>query len=179
MTKLNQNEEKITLETLYAYLHKSAEEAQKRSEENEKAFKELRESIGGIGNSNGDVAEEYFINSFTKNPQLNGETFHRVISNYKPLEYDDEYDVLMLNGKSIAIIEVKYNVKKNDIAKLLLKAENFRKYLSQYSNHKLYLGMASLSFRKIIENDIIDKGIAVIKQVGDKMVVNNENLKVF
>jgi hypothetical protein len=97
----------------------------------------------------------------------------------RPEECDDEYDIFLLNNKSAAIIEIKYNVRKNNIEELLQKAENFRKLLPKYSNLKLYLGIASLSFRKITEKKIMEEGIAVIKQVGDKMVVYDKNLKVF
>ena len=192
MNKLNdtQNQEKITLESLSTHLLESSkefdqrtkeirEEARKRNEEFDEKFKKMVEEIGGIGNSNGDVAEEYFINAFQKDPKLNGETFDKVKSNVRPLECDDEYDIFLLNGKSAAIIEIKYNVKIKHISKLLEKAENFRKYLTAYNDRKLYLGIAALSFRKITEKKILENGIAVIKQAGNKMVVCDENLKVF
>jgi len=185
-----QKKEKITLESLYALMHENEEksirewerireEARKRSEDIDKKLAEVAKTVGSIGNSNGDVAEEYFQNAFKKNPELNGETYDIVRPNVRPAECDDEYDIFLLNGESVAIIEIKYNVRKDDIGKLLQKAENFRKFLTQYSNFKLYLGIASLSFKKITEQNIIKEGIAVIKQVGDKMVIYDKNLKVF
>jgi hypothetical protein len=209
------NNEKITLDTLWTYLHESSkksdlefkkrelefekmkEEARKRdekdrerSEELDRKLNKMIEEIGGIGNSNGDVAEEYFINAFKNNPTLNSETFDEVRHNVRPLseveienkKYDDEYDIFLSNnkkGKRVAIIEVKYNVKRDDINEALKKAENFRKYLPQYKKHKLYLGIAGLSIRKITEERILKHGIAVIKQVGDKMVIHDKNLKTF
>ena len=252
----NQNEEKITLASLYALLQKGEEDAQKRSEEfnrdlkessekfdrdlkkseekfdremqksreefkqrmkeseerSEREWGEIREEqkkrsekldrewekskenfdkmvieIGGIGNSNGDVAEEYFINAFEKNPSLNGEIYDKVIYNarlvseesLKSNEFNDEYDIFLSNGKSAAIIEIKYNLKRGVIKRLLEKGENFRKYHPIFNNHKLYLGIAALSFRKAAEENITKKGIAVIKQVGGKMVINSKNLKEF
>ncbi|MCL1833557.1 MAG: hypothetical protein FWG49_03550, partial [Leptospirales bacterium] len=144
-------------------------------------------NVGGIGNSNGDVAEEYFINAFKENPMLNGETYDVIKPNLRLLaeerqkrnEYNDEYDIYLENGKSAAIIEVKYNVEQSHINSLLKKGRNFRNYLPSYANHKLYLGMASLSFRKTDEDAILKEGIAVIKQEAGKMVINTENLKEF
>ena len=146
--------------------------------------------IRGIGNSNRDVAEEYFINAFKENPSLNGEIYNKVIHNnvrFKPAdlqklsEYDDEFDLFLSNDKIAAIIEIKYNVKKGDINELLEKGKNYRKYFlgEDEDDFKLYLGMAALSFRKTTEKNILDQGIAVIKQVGDKMIINTENLKEF
>ena len=202
--KNNQKQEKITLESLYAYLHESEEqskrefaqmreearqareEAKKRSEELERNLAETarmvhenNKALGIIGNNNGEFAEEYFLSAFQKNPQLNGETYKKVIPNMRFVEFDDEYDIFLLNDKSAAIIEVKYSTRKKHIGELLQKAENFRKFLPKYSNRKLYLGIASLSFRKITEKNIIEQGIAVIKQVGDKMVVYDKDLKAF
>jgi hypothetical protein len=67
----------------------------------------------------------------------------------------------------------------SNFKELLQKAEKFRKFLPEYNNLKLYLGIASLSFRKITEKKIMAEGIAVIKQIGDKMVIYDKNLKVF
>jgi hypothetical protein len=147
-------------------------------------------NIGGIGNSNGDVAEEYFINAFKENPSLNGEIYNKVIHNvrFKPAdlqklsEYDDEFDLFLSNKNSAAIIEIKYNVKEKHINRLLEKGKNYRKYFlgeDGDGDFKLYLGMASLSFRKTDEDKILKEGIAVIKQEAGKLVINTENLKEF
>jgi len=154
---------------------KTSETVDKMSEKVDKILK----SLGGMGNSNGEIAEEYFQSAFEKNPALNGETYDKVVPNIRWVEHDDEYDLLLLNDKSVAIIEVKYRAQADDIGNLLKKGENFRKFLPQYNNRKLYLGLASLSFRKVTEKKIMEKGIAVIKQVGDKMVVYDKNLKTF
>ena len=160
---------------------KRSDEIDRKLAENARQIDENNKLIGAIGNSNGDVAEEYFQNAFIKNPRLNGETYDKVITNMKMISEKGsaEFDIFLSNGKSAAIIEIKYNVRKDDIKELLQKAEKFRKAMSEYSNLKLYLGIASLSFRKITEQNIMKEGIAVIKQVGDKMVVYDKNLKVF
>jgi hypothetical protein len=36
-----------------------------------------------------------------------------------------------------------------------------------------------MAFEKGVEGEAINNGLAVIKQVGETIVVNNENLKVF
>ena len=46
------------------------------------------------------------------------------------------------------------------------------------SSRGYYIGIASLSFRKATESKIMQEGIAVIKQVGEKTVVYDKNLKV-
>ena len=49
----------------------------------------------------------------------------------------------------------------------------------EYKNHKIYLAIAALTIDETFERECKKNGIAVIKQVGDKMVINDENLKVF
>jgi len=42
---------------------------------------------------------------------------------------EDEYDIVMINGKDIAIIEVRYKAHESDLEKLLTKKhENFNNY---------------------------------------------------
>ena len=159
------------------------EEQRKRSEAIDELLAENARIIGGIGNSNGEVAEEYFQNAFEINPKLNGETYDKVITNMnvKSEKGRAEFDIFLSNDKSSAIIEIKYNVRERDvkkiIAELLQKSEKFRNFLPEYNNRKLYLGIASLSFRKNTEKKFMENGIAVIKQVGDKMVIYDKNLK--
>ena len=44
---------------------------------------------------------------------------------------------------------------------------------------RFYLGLAALTFEDHVEQNCIDQGIAVIKQVGDTVVINDEHLKVY
>jgi hypothetical protein len=135
------------------------------------------------------VAEEYFQNAFKKNPSLNGEIFDEMDFNLKlglkKGQIASEYDIVMVNKKSVAIIEIKYHfeLKKTHLETLLSplsnKIETLKAAHPEYEEHKFYLGIASLSFRKNIEKIIQGTGIAIIKQVGDKMVINSENLKAF
>jgi hypothetical protein len=64
-------------------------------------------------------------------------------------------------------------------SKLLNKIKTFKSFYPEYENYKFYLGLASLAFGKDIENLIEKEGFDVIKQVGEKMVINSKNLKEF
>jgi hypothetical protein len=85
----------------------------------------------------------------------------------------------MFNPRAVAIIEVKYKAHENDIPKVLKKAETFRILLPDYKDFKIYLGLASLSFYSELEQACLDQGIAIIKQVGDTVVINDSGLKAF
>ena len=148
--------------------------------ETDKQIKEVNQQIGGISKSNGLFAEEYFFNSFENGKQnFFGEKFDTIRKNLKGPATDDEFDVVMLNGHSVGIVEVKYKARDNDISKVLKKAVTFRENFPYYANHRVYLGYATLTFDNNIEQECIKNGVAVIKQVGDSVVINDKHLKVF
>jgi hypothetical protein len=167
--------------------------------ETDRLIKELRESqaqtdrqmkniqveLGGIGRSNGAFAEEYFYNCFERGKQnFFGEKFDEISKNIKPDgkllgTIKAEYDIALLNGNSVAIVEVKYKAQKEYIPKLIRQAETFRINFPYYANHRIFLALAALSFEDEVEDDCIREGIAIIKQVGDTVVINDEHLKVF
>jgi hypothetical protein len=150
--------------------------------ESEKRWKELSKQLGGMANSQGDFAEEYFFNSFENGKQnFFGEKFDEIDKNLKNhwQGLKDEYDIVLYNHAAVAIIEVKYKARAEDIPQVLKKAETFRILFPHYKDFKIYLGLASLSFESKLEQECINEGIAIIKQVGDTVVINDEHLKVF
>jgi hypothetical protein len=141
---------------------------------------DLDDKISKWGINYGSIAEEYFINSF-KHGKRNffGENFDDILVRAPGIKIKTDYDLALLNGKSVAIIEVKYKAHKNDIPEVLKKAKSFRINYPDFANHKIYLGLASFAFYDILEQACTDNGIAIIKQVGDTVVINDEHLKVY
>jgi hypothetical protein len=159
-------------------------ETDKQMKETDHQIKELKEMIGGMGNSNGMFAEEFFFNAIDNgDKKLFGEQFDNCISSSKRYNKGNrlrsERDVLLINGNSVAIIEVKYKARKEDIQKLIEKLPVFKMLYPEYKSHRIYLGLAAMAFEKDVEEDTIKEGIAIVKQVGDTVFVSNENLKVF
>ena len=154
----------------------------KSQAEYEKRMKKFEETMGSWSNNHGSFAEEYFFNSFENGRQnFFGEEFDEIEKSAKGFKkgFKDEYDILLINGKSVGIIEVKFKAHKDDIPKVLKKAETFRENFPYYANHQVYLGLASLAFYADLEQECINQGIAVVKQVGDTVVINDKHLKVF
>jgi hypothetical protein len=142
----------------------------------------LNDNVGGIGNSNGDFAEDYFYNSFKSGQKtFFGEKFDDIERKVKGIKVGSkaEYDIVLLNGKTVGIIEVKYKGKLEYISKVLKKAETFRLNYPYYANHQIYLALASMSFEDEVEDKCIKEGIAVVKQIGDTVVINDKNLTAF
>jgi hypothetical protein len=171
-------------ELLFKETRDQMKETDRLCKENAERMKELQQTVGGWSNSHGFFAEEYFINSF-KMGQKNffGEKFDEFRDHVKPArpkkEFDDEYDILLINGKSVGIIETKFKLRERDMPKVFRKPETFRENFPEFKNHQVYLGVAALTFDTRLEQECIRQGIAIIKQVGDTVVIEDGHLKTF
>ena len=161
-----------------------------RMQETDRLFKESNERLsklgkylGGVSNSNGEMAEEYFYSAFKTDKTFANEKFDKVRRNlaYNNGEQEAEFDLVLFNGKSAALIEVKYNAKPDNISveKMISRVEIFKTLSPKCKNFNIYLGVAAMSFKKGLEAELHQAGIATIKQVGKKMVVCDKDVKVF
>ena len=168
-------------------MKKDSKELKKRMDEmiaeSRRERKELNRQLGGISNSNGEMAEAYFYNAFKANKRFANELYDHVQQPTRVTNGDveAEFDLVLLNGTSVAIIEVKYNAKPDNISvrRLVDKVEKFKILYPNYKNHNIYLGVAAMTFRSGLEERLHRNGIATIRQVGKKMVVYDKEVKVF
>ena len=183
--KERQEEEKERKKEEKSFRKLMAESNKGRKERQDlmRSIKAMQKELGGVSNSNGDVAESYFINSFKKSMSFAGQQYDEITPNLrksvKALHLQGEYDIVLYNCTSIVIIEIKYKADKDDIAELLQKAPIFKQLFPQYANYDIYLGLAALHINAKTEKESIKQGVAVIKQVGKTMVINDAQLKVF
>jgi len=130
----------------------------------------ISQMVGNIGNNQGDVAEEFFWNSISSNPVIGGIKYdsseknrHKKVGNI-----EDEYDILMVNGKDIAIIETKYKAHENDVIKLINKKyENFKKLYSEYKDYNHHLGLASFYISDDVKEMALDNNVMILQRKGD------------
>ena len=169
---------------------KSSIEAEKRQAEWEKRDKALSEKIDkvskhirGIDLSNGAMAEEAIFHSLERKMNFGGIDFddiHQKVSIVSGFKTMTELDVLMVNGDTVAIIEAKYKVEKEDVIDLLkTKLTHFRNHNPDYKNHKIILGIGGMSFLKDAEALAKNKGIGIIRVVGDKVEYNTEGIQIY
>ena len=182
-----------TPESIWAILQTAAQlhvETKELMKENERDFdrrmrerdKEIDKILGKWSNNFGSFAEEYFFNSFERGEKnFFGKKFDEITKHlslfWKGLQ--DEYDIVMYNDDAVAIIEVKFKAHTNDIETVLKKAETFKILSPNHKDFKIFLGLASMSFYPELELACKEKGIAVIKQVGEKVIIIDEGLKAY
>jgi len=150
--------------------------------ETDRRIKALTTELNGISKSNGDFAEEYFNNAFEQdNLFFAGNHYDYMktdlnVSDIKSGRRDEQYDIVLYNDDSVVIIEIKYKACKNDIYDIIRKAESFRSWFPGYIDHKIYLALAALTFHRNTIKNAENKGIAIIRQKGDKTIINDKKL---
>ena len=169
---------------LVAEADRRSAEADKRQADTEKVVKELSKNVGGISNSNGDFAEEAIYGALDRDMSFGGIKFDYIYPNMKKSskekELRGEFDVILENGDTIAIIETKYKVRKKDADKLVNeKLKNFRELFPAYSGYKIILGIGGMSFDDGVIQEANDNGIGVIKVIGEKVEIHTNNIKVY
>ena len=139
-------------------------------------------TLGSVTNNIGSITEEYFYNAMNEKPVLGGVTYDKVRRNIGGvgLKSEDEFDIVMYNGNSIALIECKNKVHENDLVKLITKkADNFKDVFPNFKDHKIYLGLASFSYYPELEEMAKQNGVAVLKQKGDVVEIEADYLKAY
>ena len=160
---------------------KTDEQFKKTDEQFRKTDEKLNKigvMVGAIGNNQGDVAEEYFVNSLEGKLTVGNISFDYLVPNYtiKGKNIRDEYDILLVNGDSVAIIEVKYKVHPKDLEQLPKKINNLKK-LAQYKNYKIYAGVAGFKVPNEVFGKAKEQGYFVLQRKGNVMHSYTEGLK--
>jgi hypothetical protein len=75
---------------------------------------------------------------------------------------------VLYNGESVALIEIKYKARPEDLEKMVdKKVPNFRELFPYYNDYKVYLGLGSMSFNPYVCAKAQELGIGLLKQVGE------------
>ena len=160
----------------------SQKETAAQLKKTEALLKNMGIHVGGMANSHGQSTEEYFYNSLFGDRHLGNIKFDEISKNLhgKIPNLEDEFDITMFNGSNIALIECKYRATENDVVKLIeKKVGNFKILFPSYANHHFYLGIASFSFDDRTEKFAKENGIALLRQKGDVVEIEADNLKAY
>ena len=157
------------------------EKYQKEREQREKEIHNLRKDTGGISDGNGKFSEEYYYNALETSMTFGGAKYDYIQGGFtRSKNLPDgkriiaEYDIVLYNGDSVALVEIKYRVKKEDVLELVdKKLPVFRNMCKEYKNHKIYLGIAGMSFEKNAKKTAKEKGIAILHPKGENVKIDD------
>ncbi len=144
-----QSETSQQIQELRASQRQTDEQMKKTDEQMTRTDKKLDyigQMLGSIGLNNGDMSEEFFYRSLEEAKTLGGMAFDTIERRVQMTDIDEEYDILLVNGTAIALIEVKYKLHPREIETLAKrKVKSFRDCFRKYDDHRLYVGFASMT----------------------------------
>jgi len=158
------------------------QETAREIKELKESLKELGVQVGGINENIGHHAEQFFQSVFKEKLEFGGIKYDKMAAN---LVHGDktkkiEFDIALINGNSIALIEVKNRIHPNFVQELAEeRVEKFRKYFSEYSDYDVYLGIAGFSFNDEVLDQASKYGVGIVRQVGEGVEVEANNLKAY
>jgi hypothetical protein len=129
----------------------------------------LSEMYGGASNNQGKVAEEFFYNSLKHRPELDGIRFDFIDKNITRTRnnIEEEYDIILVNGSIVFIIEVKYRLHRKDIDRYVdRKLPNFLKLFPEYSGYDIRLAFASFHIEDELKDYAKEKGFLLLQRRG-------------
>lgn len=145
--------------------------------------KEMQRQLGGIGNTNGEFAENFFFSSLPQKMKLGGIKFDYIERNVKRRvrNLTDEFDIVLYNGDSVGLLEIKNTVKAAHVNQLLTtKLQNFRILNPEYADAKIYLGVGGFTFEnEAVKANAKAAGVIVLEVQGDHFEADIENMQAF
>jgi hypothetical protein len=147
----------------------------------EKMIKELSKQIDGISKTQGEITEEYFFNILKNSKKVANLQFNMIEKNaYRYIKNDlkGEYDIILFNGDSVLIIEIKNKIRQKDLQNLKEKQiKNFRELFPTYKDYKIYGAIAGFAIKDEIIEQAKDDGFFVLQKKGEMMVEEHDEVK--
>jgi len=142
----------------------------------------LSKLFGDVNNNRGEVAEEFFFRSLEKYPRIGTikfDTVHRNLHGSKG-NVHDEFDLVLINGGALALIEVKTKAHVKLVDDILQKKiPHLRILFPHFKNYKIYAGIASLVSYEDLINQTSEKGLFLLTQQGKHLEVTTTNMHSF
>ena len=155
------------------------EEMSKVVAETSRKVEKVSKMYGGMSTSQGDFAENFFTNSLQRTLSIGGIEFDSMAA---PLLLGKkgktrEFDIVMVNGASVAIVEVKYKANLADLDQVAAQIKAYRERQPAHKDFAIYAGLASLSVNRSIVKAARERGFFVLQQVGETMEVTSEGMR--
>jgi len=138
----------------------------------------LHATLSGVGQNNGDVAEDFFFNGLNDKMEIGKIKFSSIDRNVsrRTRRLQDEFDIVITNTDSIVIFEVKYKYHPNDVEKLYSKIKNYKLLFPLYNQFNFYGGIAALSMPDDSLKKAMEYGFFALTQSGNNLKLLNDNV---
>ncbi|MFK5975809.1 MAG: hypothetical protein QM493_04825 [Sulfurovum sp.] len=159
----------LQLRESQAQTDKQIQETNEQMKKTDKQIKALSQNIDGVNKSIGLETEEFFYSSLKKNPMIANINFDYVYKNdRRSLKGEtQEIDILLENGSSIGVVEVKNRVSQKSIDQLDKIMDRFDYFHPLYKDYRVIGAIAGKIFPKHLQEQTLKKGYSVITQQGE------------
>jgi hypothetical protein len=141
------------------------------------AIKRQDKQIGGLSRGQGEISEAFFFNSLKNKPVIGDLKFQQVHRNVYFEKINQEYDLILVNGNSVALVEVKYRVHPEHLEQLKKQIELYKSQAPEYKNYTIYAGIAGLAIDSDLINQAQQEGYFVLEQKGQTLCSYTEQLR--
>ena len=147
--------------------------------ETSRKLKSIGEQFAGFTTNQGDVAEAFFFNGLLASPEIGGIHFDRVSSKVLvgSASKKTEFDIVMVNGASVAIIEVKVKPHENDLIQIQTQIDKYKTLFPEHKNFKVYGGIAGLAVPENVQKKARELGFFVLEQQGKVVSSATEGMR--
>ena len=154
-------------------------ETSRRVDETSRKLKSIGEQFAGFTANQGDVAEAFFFNGLLASPEIGGIHFDRVSSKVLvgAAAKKTEFDIVMVNGASVAIIEVKVKPHENDLMQIQTQIDKYKTLFPEHKDFKVYGGIAGLAVPLNVQERAKELGFFVLEQHGTVVSSATEGMR--
>ena len=181
VTKEDLAEAILEIKELQKETNERFKETDERFKKTDGFIKNLSINIDGISRTQGEITEDYFFNILKEDKrvgELKFDNIERNLYQYARHNLKGEYDIIMFNGDSVLIVEIKNKIRNKDIDNLKNKQiANFRELFPNYRDFKIYGAVAGFTIKDELIKKATDEGFFVLQKKGDMMVERHKNIK--
>ena len=144
------------------------------------AMRETRKEMGGMSNTQGRTTEEFFLQALDKDRRLGALEFGHIRPNVRAYDcgQEAEFDILMMNGEVVAVIEVKHTLRREDVKWMReWTLPSFRRFLPEYDDKTLAPAMACIIAKRDALALAYQYGYAVLRPGGQRVHADVSHLR--
>jgi hypothetical protein len=158
-------------------MQESSRELDRRFKETDRKMKETDNKISRLGSRIGDMVEQLIAPNITEKFNKLGYTFNKVAPNVRYSDsqghYLAEVDLLLENGDSVLVVEVKTNLTTADVKDHVERMEKLRCYADEHEDKRTLLGaVAGAIASEGVKAFAVKQGFFVLEQSGDTVRIS-------
>ena len=153
----------------------SQKETDAQLAETDAKLERIGDMLANIGLNNGHFAEEYFYQTLKRKLKVSHLEFDSIQRRIRRERISGEIDILLINGDSVLILEVKYKAHPEEIGEIKERKIQFlQNNFQEYKNFKVYFGIATMVTNEQLIKNSKQEDIFLLTQVGDDLEVLNK-----